>query len=72
MRARGGGLWRINDLHHAYDPSHFVLFHLHGEPGWQPNMPHAIVTPVRRQAANGEEEGDVGHVIVDAEPAQLA
>jgi hypothetical protein len=35
-------------------------------------MPHAIVTPVRQQAVNGEEEGDVGHVVADAEPAQLA
>ncbi len=35
-------------------------------------MPHAIVTPVRRQAASGEEEGDVGHVVADAKPAQLA
>ncbi len=69
MRARGGGLWRISDLHPAYDPLHFVLFHPHGEPNWQPNMPHAIITPVRRQA---EEEGDVGHVVADVEPAQLA
>jgi hypothetical protein len=27
------GLWRISDLHPAYDPLHFVLFHPHGEPG---------------------------------------
>jgi hypothetical protein len=31
VRARGGGLWRINDAHCAYDPLHFVLFHPHGE-----------------------------------------
>jgi len=68
----GGGLWRISDLHPAYDPLHFVLFHPHGEPGWQPNMPHAIITLVHRQATSGEEEGDVGHVVADAEPAQLA
>ncbi len=72
MRACGGGLWRISDLHLAYNPLHFVLFHPHGEPGWQPNMPRVIVTPVRRQATSGEEEGDVGHVVADAEPAQLA
>ncbi len=30
--ARGGGLWRINDAHYAYDPLHFVLFHPQGEP----------------------------------------
>jgi hypothetical protein len=35
-------------------------------------MPHAIVTPVRRQTASGEEEGDVGHVVADAERTQLA
>jgi hypothetical protein len=35
-------------------------------------MPHAIVTPVRQQVASGEEEGDVGHVVADAETAQLA
>jgi hypothetical protein len=33
-------------------------------------MPHAAVAPVRRRAAGGEEEGDAGHVIADAEPAQ--
>ncbi len=47
----------------------FVLFHPHGEPGWQPGMPHAAVAPVHRRAAGGEEEGDAGH---DAKPAQLA
>jgi hypothetical protein len=35
-------------------------------------MPHAIVAPVRPPAAGGEEEGDVGHVATNAEPAQLA
>jgi hypothetical protein len=35
-------------------------------------MPHAVVAPVRRQAAGGEEEGDVGHVGADAEPTQPA
>ncbi len=72
MRACGGGLWRISDLHPAYNPLHFVLFHPHGEPDWQPGMPHAAVAPVRRRATGGEEEGDAGHVIVDAEPAQPA
>ncbi len=72
MRARGGGLWRISDLHPAYDPLHFVLFHPHGEPGWQPGMPHAPVAPVRRRAATIEEEGDAGHVVADTELAQPA
>ncbi len=72
MRAHGDGLWRISDLHPAYDPLHFVLFHPHGEPGWQPGMPHAPVAPVRRRVATIEEEGDVGHVVADAEPAQPA
>jgi len=58
MRARGDGLWRISDLHLAYDPLHFVLFHAHGEPGWQPGTPHAVVASVRRRAAGDEEEGD--------------
>jgi len=72
VRARGGGLWRISDLHPAYDPLHFVLFHPHGEPDWQPGMPHALVTPVRQRAATIEEEGDAGHVVADTEPAQPA
>ncbi len=72
MRACGGGLWRINDLHLAYNPLHFVLFHPHGELGWQPSIPHAAIAPVCRRATGGEEEGDVGHVAADAEPAQPA
>ncbi len=72
MRERSDGLWRIIDLHPTYDPLHFVLFHPHGEPSWQPGMPHAVVAPVRWRAAGGEEEGDVGHVVTDAEPAQPA
>ncbi len=71
MHARDDRLWRISDLHPAYDPLHFVLFHPHGEPGWQLGMPHATIAPVRRQAVDEEEEGDVGHVVVDAEPAHL-
>ncbi len=35
-------------------------------------MPHAVVTPVRRRATGGEEDGDAGHVAADAEPAQSA
>ncbi len=69
VRARDGGLWRISDLHPAYDLLHFVLFHPHGEPGWQLGMPHVVVAPVRRRAAGGKEEGDAGHVAADAEPA---
>ncbi len=72
MRARGGGLLRISDLHSTYDPLHFVLFHPHGELGWQPGMPHAPIAPVRRRAAGDEVEGDAGHVVADAEPAQPA
>jgi hypothetical protein len=72
VRARGGRLWRISDLHLAYDPLHFVLFHPHGELGWQPCMPHATVAPDRQRAASGEEEGDAGHVATDVEPAQPA
>ncbi len=35
-------------------------------------MPHAPVAPVRRRAATIEEEGDAGHVVANAEPAQPA
>ncbi len=53
------------------------MFHPHGEPGWQPGMPHVVVAPVRRwvaggEAIGGEEEGDARHVAADAEPAQPA
>ncbi len=72
MRARGGELWRISDLHPTYDPFHFVLFHPHGELGWQPSMPHATIAPDRPRAVSGEEEGDAGHVAADVEPAQPA
>ncbi len=72
VRARSGRLWRISDLHPTYDLLHFVLFHPHGEFGWQPGMPHAAVALVRRRAVGDEEEGDAGHVAADAEPAQPA
>ncbi len=49
-----------------------MLFHPHGELGWQPGMPHAAVAPDRRRAASGEEEGDAGHVVANIEPAQPA
>ncbi len=35
-------------------------------------MPHAPVAPVRRRAVGVEVEGDDGHVVADAEPAQPA
>jgi hypothetical protein len=35
-------------------------------------MPHAIVAPIRRRAAGDEEEGDAGHVAIDAKQTQLA
>ncbi len=72
VRAHGGELWRISDLHPAYDPLYFVLFHAHGEPSWQPGMPHAVVAPIRRRVAGGEEEGDARHVVAYAKPAQPA
>ncbi len=76
MRARGDELWRISDLHPAYDPLHFVVFHPHGEPGWQPDMPHAVVAPVNPpqppQDDGSEEVDDVEHVATDAGPAQPA
>jgi hypothetical protein len=54
VRARGGGLWKINDAHCAYDPLHFVLFHPHGEPGWHPNITGA--TPVVVDGLSSEDE----------------
>ncbi len=54
MRARGGGLWRISDAHYAYDPLHFVLFHPHGEPGWQPNI--TSTTPAVMDGLSSEDE----------------
>ncbi len=50
---RNNGLHFISDLHPAYGPLHFVLFHPRGELGWEPNMPHAPanVRPARRPAA---------------------
>ncbi len=54
MRARGGGLWRINDAHFAYDPLHFVLFHPHGELGWHPNI--IGVTPIIVDGLSSKDE----------------
>jgi hypothetical protein len=68
VRARDGELWRINDLHPAYDPLHFVLFHPHGEP----SMPHVVVAPIRQRATGDEEEGDAEHVAANAELTQPA
>lgn len=34
LHLRGGGLWRINDLHPSYSPLYYVLLFPHGEPGW--------------------------------------
>jgi hypothetical protein len=41
VRARGGGLTRISDLHLAYDPLHFVLFHPRGERGWDTGLTYS-------------------------------
>jgi hypothetical protein len=35
-------------------------------------MPHAVVAPVCRRAVGNEEEGDAGHVTIDAKLTQLA
>ncbi len=49
-----------------------MLFHPHGELGWQLGMPHAAIAPNRRRADGGKEEGDAGHVVADVKPAQPA
>jgi len=54
VRARGEGLWKINDAHCVYDPLHFVLFHPHGELGWHPNITSA--TPVVVDGLSSEDE----------------
>ncbi len=55
VRARGGGLWRISDAHCAYDPLHSVLFHLHGEPGWHPNITSATLAVVDGLSSEDEQ-----------------
>jgi hypothetical protein len=54
VRARDGGLWRISDVHCAYDPLHFLLFHPHTEPGWHPNIIGA--TPAVMDGLSSEDE----------------
>jgi hypothetical protein len=54
VRARGRGLWRINDAHCVYDLLHFFLFHPHGEPGWHPNITDA--TPAVVDGLSSEDE----------------
>jgi hypothetical protein len=56
VRARGGGLWRINDAHFAYDPLHFVLFHPHGEPDWHPNIIGATPAVVDELSFEDEQQ----------------
>ncbi len=56
VRARGGGLWRINDAHFAYDPLHFVLFHPHGELGWHPNIIGATFAVVDGLSSKDEQQ----------------
>jgi hypothetical protein len=65
VRARGGGLWRISDAHFAYDPSHFVLFHPHGELGWHPNITGATPTVVDGLSFEDEQH----QPFEDADPA---
>ncbi len=54
VRARGGGLWRINDAHYAYDPLHFVLFHPHEEPSSHPTI--TGVSPAVVDGLGSEDE----------------
>jgi hypothetical protein len=54
VRARGGGFCKISDAHCAYDPLHFVLFHLHEELGWHPNITSATFAVV--DVLNSEDE----------------
>jgi hypothetical protein len=56
VRARGEGLWRINDAHCAYDLLHFVLFHPHTEPGWHPNIIGATLAVVDGLSSEDEQQ----------------
>jgi hypothetical protein len=56
VRARGGGLWRINDAHCAYDPLHFVMFHSHGELGWHPNITGATLAVLDGLSSEDEQQ----------------
>jgi len=56
VRARDGGLWKISDAHYAYDLLHFVLFHLHGEPGWHPNITSATLAVVDGLSSEDEQQ----------------
>ncbi len=38
-----GGLKRISELNHAYDPLQYPLLHPHGETGWTTGIPHRSV-----------------------------
>jgi len=55
VRAKGEGLWRINDAHYAYDPLYFILFHPHGEPGWHPNITSATLVVVDGLSSEDEQ-----------------
>ncbi len=56
VRARGGGLWRISDVHCVYDPLHFVLFHPHGEPSWHPDITGVTPTVVDGLSSKDEQQ----------------
>ncbi len=56
MRARGVGLWRINDAHYVYDPLHFVMFHPHGEPSWHLNITGTTPTVVDGLSSEDEQQ----------------
>jgi hypothetical protein len=41
VRAKGGSLHQIDDLHPAYDPLHFILLFPYGEQGWHLGIPYS-------------------------------
>ncbi len=42
VQFRDGLLQPLSDLHAAYDPLHFVLFHPHAEPGWHVDLKQGV------------------------------
>ena len=45
LNVRCGGIKFTDDLHHDYDPLHFVLLFPRGEAGWSPHIPWRPKTP---------------------------
>ena len=68
VEGRNGRLHRIDELHWAYDPLHYVLLFPRGEKGWSPN-----VIQLRHNTSNASDQSDSGNGSVnDSSPDDLA